>query len=93
MNIEEYIEEDEEPPLLLSPRPSHGKCFHTKSNIRVMISAFFSDLFTQSLLCFSVCVLQVFGCGRTAPVQCRWGDGCACHQCPAGEQPSKVRLQ
>lgn len=25
MNIEEYIEEDEEPPLLLSSRPSHGK--------------------------------------------------------------------
>lgn len=60
MNIEEYIEEDEEPPLLLSPRPSHGKCFHTKSNIRVMISAFFSDLFTQSLLCFCVCVAGVW---------------------------------
>lgn len=25
MYIEEYIEEDEEPPLLLSSRPSHGK--------------------------------------------------------------------
>lgn len=28
MNIEEYIEEDEEPPLLLSSCPSHGKYVH-----------------------------------------------------------------
>ncbi|XP_024911135.1 tumor necrosis factor receptor superfamily member 19L [Cynoglossus semilaevis] len=42
------------------------------------------------LCCSALVLLTVFGCGRTAPVQCRWGDGCACHQCPAGEQPSKV---
>lgn len=28
MYIEEYIEEDEEPPLLLSSCPSHGKFFY-----------------------------------------------------------------
>lgn len=28
MYIEEYIEEDEEPPLLLSSRPSHGEYVH-----------------------------------------------------------------
>lgn len=30
MNIEEYIEEDEEPPLLLSSCPSHGKSVHVR---------------------------------------------------------------
>lgn len=42
---------------------------------------------------FSFSVLKVLGCGRTAAVQCRWEDGCVCLQCPAGQEPSKVRLQ
>ena len=41
--------------------------------------------------CVCVCVLQVFGSGGTAAVQCRWGEGCVCLQCPAGQQPTKVR--
>uniref|UniRef100_A0A3B3XE14 TNFR-Cys domain-containing protein n=1 Tax=Poecilia mexicana TaxID=48701 RepID=A0A3B3XE14_9TELE len=32
----------------------------------------------------------VIGCGGTAAVQCRWGEGCVCLQCPAGQEPSKV---
>ncbi|TKS81111.1 Tumor necrosis factor receptor superfamily member 19L [Collichthys lucidus] len=66
MYIEEYIEEDEEPPLLLSSCPSHGK---------------------YACLCSDRVVL---GCGGTAAVQCRWGEGCVCLQCPAGQEPSKA---
>ncbi|KAM7413224.1 hypothetical protein PAMA_020547 [Pampus argenteus] len=33
--------------------------------------------------------VKVFGCGGTAAVQCRWGEGCVCLQCPAGQEPSK----
>nr|XP_040039203.1 tumor necrosis factor receptor superfamily member 19L isoform X1 [Gasterosteus aculeatus aculeatus]XP_040039204.1 tumor necrosis factor receptor superfamily member 19L isoform X1 [Gasterosteus aculeatus aculeatus] len=40
-------------------------------------------------LCSSALVLlTVFGCGGTAAVQCRWGEGCACLRCPAGQEPS-----
>ncbi|MED6271069.1 hypothetical protein CHARACLAT_016523 [Characodon lateralis] len=41
-------------------------------------------------LCSSALVLlTVFGCGGTAVVQCRWGEGCVCLQCPPGQEPSK----
>ncbi|XP_077422868.1 tumor necrosis factor receptor superfamily member 19L [Vanacampus margaritifer] len=41
-------------------------------------------------LCCSVTVLlTVFGCCGTAAVQCQWGEGCACRECPAGQEPSK----
>lgn len=84
MYIEEYIEDDEEPPLLLSPRPSHSKCacLIQRSRRNSMLLTVNSSLF---------CVLKVFGCGGTAAVQCRWEDGCVCLQCPAGQEPSKVR--
>lgn len=36
------------------------------------------------------CIFQMFGCGRTAVVQCQWGEGCVCLQCPPGQEPSKV---
>uniref|UniRef100_A0A096MC30 RELT TNF receptor n=1 Tax=Poecilia formosa TaxID=48698 RepID=A0A096MC30_POEFO len=36
-----------------------------------------------------LCIFQVIGCGGTAAVQCRWGEGCVCLQCPAGQEPSK----
>uniref|UniRef100_A0A3B4AD70 RELT TNF receptor n=1 Tax=Periophthalmus magnuspinnatus TaxID=409849 RepID=A0A3B4AD70_9GOBI len=29
-------------------------------------------------------------CGGAAAVQCRWGEGCVCVQCPPGQQPSKA---
>ncbi|XP_017286469.1 tumor necrosis factor receptor superfamily member 19L isoform X3 [Kryptolebias marmoratus] len=42
------------------------------------------------LCCSALVLLAVFvGGGRTAAVQCRWGDGCECPQCPAGQEPSK----
>ncbi|XP_077397375.1 tumor necrosis factor receptor superfamily member 19L [Festucalex cinctus] len=41
-------------------------------------------------LCCSVTVLlTVFGCCGTAAVQCQWGEGCVCLECPAGQEPSK----
>lgn len=46
---------------------------------------------TRNRLCCSTLVLlTVFGCGGTAAVQCRWGEGCVCVQCPPGQQPSKA---
>ncbi|XP_069391000.1 tumor necrosis factor receptor superfamily member 19L isoform X2 [Paralichthys olivaceus] len=42
------------------------------------------------LYCSAIVLLTVFGCGGTAAVQCRWGEGCVCLQCPAGEEPSKA---
>lgn len=42
------------------------------------------------LCCSALVLLAVFGCGGTAAVQCRWGEGCVCLQCPAGQQPSKA---
>ncbi|KAM9853270.1 tumor necrosis factor receptor superfamily member 19L isoform 2-T2 [Aulostomus maculatus] len=41
------------------------------------------------LCCSALVLLTVFGCGGTAAVQCRWGKGCVCLQCPAGQEPSK----
>ncbi|KAM3875260.1 tumor necrosis factor receptor superfamily member 19L [Diretmus argenteus] len=41
------------------------------------------------LCCSALVLLTVFGCGGTAAVQCRWGEGCVCLQCPAGQEPSK----
>ncbi|XP_061781836.1 tumor necrosis factor receptor superfamily member 19L isoform X1 [Nerophis lumbriciformis] len=40
------------------------------------------------LCCSALVLLMVFGCGWSA-AQCRWGEGCACLQCPAGHEPSK----
>ncbi|XP_078102451.1 tumor necrosis factor receptor superfamily member 19L isoform X3 [Sander vitreus] len=42
------------------------------------------------LYCSALVLLTVFGCGGTAAVQCRWGEGCGCLQCPAGQEPSKA---
>ncbi|KAM4627259.1 tumor necrosis factor receptor superfamily member 19L isoform 1-T2 [Polymixia lowei] len=42
------------------------------------------------LCCSALVLLTVFGCGGTAAVQCRWGEGCMCLQCPAGQEPSKA---
>ncbi|KAL6116230.1 relt [Pungitius sinensis] len=42
------------------------------------------------LCCSALVLLTVFGCGGTAAVQCRWGEGCVCLQCPAGREPSKA---
>uniref|UniRef100_A0AAV2IYC6 Tumor necrosis factor receptor superfamily member 19L n=1 Tax=Knipowitschia caucasica TaxID=637954 RepID=A0AAV2IYC6_KNICA len=40
--------------------------------------------------CSALVLLTVFGCGGAAAVQCRWGEGCICLQCPPGQQPSKA---
>ncbi|KAF7219061.1 tumor necrosis factor receptor superfamily member 19L [Nothobranchius furzeri] len=40
------------------------------------------------LCCSALVLLAVIGCGGTAAVQCRWGDGCVCQQCAAGQEPS-----
>ncbi|KAJ3590040.1 hypothetical protein NHX12_007997 [Muraenolepis orangiensis] len=40
--------------------------------------------------CSALVLLTVLGCGGTAAVQCRWGEGCVCLQCPAGQEPSKA---
>lgn len=89
MNIEEYIEEDEEPPLLLSPCPSHGKCFHAKSNIRVMISAFFL-IYLLSHYCVSLCVccrcLAVVGLHR-----CSVGGGMGARVISVLQESSRAR--
>uniref|UniRef100_A0A8C2XD28 RELT TNF receptor n=1 Tax=Cyclopterus lumpus TaxID=8103 RepID=A0A8C2XD28_CYCLU len=42
------------------------------------------------LCCSALVLLTVFGCSGTAAVQCRWGEGCVCLQCPAGQAPSKA---
>ncbi|XP_061575242.1 tumor necrosis factor receptor superfamily member 19L isoform X1 [Cololabis saira] len=42
------------------------------------------------LCCSALVLLVVFSCGGTAAVQCRWGEGCGCLQCPAGQEPSKA---
>ncbi|XP_033833351.1 tumor necrosis factor receptor superfamily member 19L [Periophthalmus magnuspinnatus] len=42
------------------------------------------------LCCSTLVLLTVFGCGGAAAVQCRWGEGCVCVQCPPGQQPSKA---
>ncbi|MEQ2287742.1 hypothetical protein AMECASPLE_015713 [Ameca splendens] len=41
------------------------------------------------LCCSALVLLAVFGCGGTEVVQCRWGEGCVCLQCPPGQEPSK----
>ncbi|KAK5609369.1 hypothetical protein CRENBAI_010792 [Crenichthys baileyi] len=41
------------------------------------------------LCCSALVLLAVFGCGGTAVVQCWWGEGCVCLQCPPGQEPSK----
>uniref|UniRef100_A0A3Q3A679 TNFR-Cys domain-containing protein n=1 Tax=Kryptolebias marmoratus TaxID=37003 RepID=A0A3Q3A679_KRYMA len=87
MHKDEHVEENEEPPLLLSSRPPCGK--HTHTHTRAGSYAGGSGASADSCLCV---IFQVFvGGGRTAAVQCRWGDGCECPQCPAGQEPSKVR--
>ncbi|XP_004543906.3 tumor necrosis factor receptor superfamily member 19L isoform X1 [Maylandia zebra] len=42
------------------------------------------------LCCSAIVLLALFGCGGTAAVQSRCGKGCACLQCPAGQEPSKA---
>ncbi|CAL8361546.1 unnamed protein product [Merluccius merluccius] len=42
------------------------------------------------LCCSALVLLTVLGCGGTAAVQCRWGEGCVCLHCPAGQEPSKA---
>ncbi|KAL3057258.1 hypothetical protein OYC64_007689 [Pagothenia borchgrevinki] len=42
------------------------------------------------LCCSALVLLTVFGCIGTAAVQCRWGEGCVCLQCPVGQEPSKA---
>ncbi|XP_043974972.1 tumor necrosis factor receptor superfamily member 19L [Gambusia affinis] len=42
------------------------------------------------LCCSTLVLLAVIGCGGTAVVQCWWGNGCVCLQCPAGQEPSKA---
>ncbi|XP_041669075.1 tumor necrosis factor receptor superfamily member 19L [Cheilinus undulatus] len=42
------------------------------------------------LCCSALVLLTVFGCGGTAAVRCRWGEGCVCLQCPAGQGPTKA---
>lgn len=83
MHIEEYIEEDEEPPLLLSSHPPCGK----------YIDMFAVCVHMCSLLTLVCVPPQVFGCGGTAAVQCQWGEGCGCLQCHAGQEPSEVRQE
>ncbi|KAM4590179.1 tumor necrosis factor receptor superfamily member 19L [Fundulus diaphanus] len=41
------------------------------------------------LCCSALVLLAVFGCGETAAVQCRRGEGCVCLQCPPGQEPSE----
>ncbi|XP_038150824.1 tumor necrosis factor receptor superfamily member 19L [Cyprinodon tularosa] len=41
------------------------------------------------LCCSTLVLLAMFGCGVTAVVQCQWGEGCVCLQCPPGQEPSK----
>ncbi|KAM6946002.1 tumor necrosis factor receptor superfamily member 19L, partial [Aplochiton taeniatus] len=45
------------------------------------------------LCCSALVLLTVFGSGGTTAVQCRWGEGCVCPQCPAGEEPTKACSQ
>ncbi|XP_068172575.1 tumor necrosis factor receptor superfamily member 19L [Antennarius striatus] len=40
------------------------------------------------LCCTALILLMVLACGWTAAVQCGWGEGCLCLQCPAGQEPS-----
>ncbi|XP_060902394.1 tumor necrosis factor receptor superfamily member 19L [Labrus mixtus] len=42
------------------------------------------------LCCSALVLLTVFSCGGTAAVRCRWGEGCVCLQCPAGQEPTKA---
>ncbi|XP_026222841.1 tumor necrosis factor receptor superfamily member 19L isoform X2 [Anabas testudineus] len=42
------------------------------------------------LCCSALVLLTVLSCGGTAAVQCRWGEGCVCLQCPAGQEPTKA---
>lgn len=91
MCIEEYIEEDEEPPLLLGSCPPHGKQGASgvwENTVKLPAS---TDLWLSVRVC--VCVrLQVVACGGTAAVQGGvWKDGLVCLQCPAGQEPTKVR--
>ncbi|KAM9733987.1 tumor necrosis factor receptor superfamily member 19L isoform 1-T3 [Menidia menidia] len=42
------------------------------------------------LCCSALVLLAVFGCGGTAALRCRRGEGCQCLQCPAGQEPTKA---
>ncbi|XP_029026271.1 tumor necrosis factor receptor superfamily member 19L isoform X2 [Betta splendens] len=42
------------------------------------------------LCCSALVLLTVLSCGGTAAVQCRWGEGCVCLQCSAGQEPTKA---
>ncbi|KAM9442004.1 tumor necrosis factor receptor superfamily member 19L-like isoform 3-T4 [Salvelinus alpinus] len=42
------------------------------------------------LCCSALVLLTVFGTGGTVAVQCRWGEGCVCLECPSGQEPIKA---
>ncbi|KAK6296453.1 hypothetical protein J4Q44_G00325950 [Coregonus suidteri] len=42
------------------------------------------------LCCSAFVLLTVFGSGGTVAVQCRWGEGCVCLECPSGQEPIKA---
>ncbi|KAK6296217.1 hypothetical protein J4Q44_G00339300 [Coregonus suidteri] len=42
------------------------------------------------LCCSALVLLTVFGSGGTIAVQCRWGEGCVCLECPSGQEPTKA---
>ncbi|XP_076002623.1 tumor necrosis factor receptor superfamily member 19L [Genypterus blacodes] len=42
------------------------------------------------LCCSALVLFTVLTCGGSAAAQCRWGEGCVCLHCPAGQQPNKL---
>ncbi|XP_042153583.1 tumor necrosis factor receptor superfamily member 19L-like [Oncorhynchus tshawytscha] len=42
------------------------------------------------LCCSALVLLTVFGTGGTVAVQCPWGEGCVCLECPSGQEPIKA---
>uniref|UniRef100_A0A8C7GD74 RELT TNF receptor n=1 Tax=Oncorhynchus kisutch TaxID=8019 RepID=A0A8C7GD74_ONCKI len=45
------------------------------------------------LCCSALVLLTVFGTGGTVALQCRWGEGCVCLECPSGQEPIKACWQ
>ncbi|XP_029571966.1 tumor necrosis factor receptor superfamily member 19L [Salmo trutta] len=45
------------------------------------------------LCCSALVLLTVFGTGGAVAMQCRWGEGCVCLECPSGQEPIKACWQ
>ncbi|KAI4878529.1 hypothetical protein NFI96_006833 [Prochilodus magdalenae] len=75
MFIEDFVEDDEEPPLLLHSCPP--------DDVSVVC------VYVCEYGCGTLCLyIQLLGPWGALAGPCQWGEECACLRCPAGQEPS-----